>query len=69
MNKTVTIVSKITNSCIGQAVTVTNIVVFVKCEQWHKSSASNKEFLSETKQIFVFTCFEINEPIYKLFKT
>ena len=36
---TVLIASTIANSCVGQAVIVIIIVVSVKCEQWHKSSA------------------------------
>ena len=42
------IVSRITISCVGQAVIVIIIVIIivvsVKCEQCHKSSADNKEF-------------------------
>ena len=43
-NKIVKVVSRIANSCVGQAVIVIIIVVSVKCEQWHKSSENNKEF-------------------------
>ena len=38
------LVSRITNSCVEQAVTVIVSVVSVKCEQWHKSTENNKEF-------------------------
>ena len=67
VNKTIAVVSRTANTCIGQAVIVINIVVSVKCEQWHKSSANNKELLSEIKQIFVFTWFASNELISKRF--
>ena len=44
----VAVVSRITNSCVEQAVIVIIIVVSVKCEQWHTSSENNnnknKEF-------------------------
>ena len=50
-NKIVAIVSRIANSCVGQSVTIIIIVVSVKREYWHKSSAHNKEFLGETKHI------------------
>ena len=63
------VVSRIANSSVGQAVIVIIIVVSMKCEQWHRSNANNKEFLSETKQIFVFTWFAINELIFKRFET
>ena len=38
------VVSRITNSCVEQAVIVTIIVVLVNSEHWHKSSVNNKEF-------------------------
>ena len=63
MNKTIVVVSKITNSFVGQAVIFIIFVVSVKCEQWHKTSAKNKEFLSETNNIFGFTWFAINQLI------
>ena len=65
VNKIVAVVSKIANSCVGQAVMVIIIVVSVKCEQWHKSRVNNKEYLSETKHISVFTWLAINELIFK----
>ena len=40
----VTVVTRITNSCVEQAVIVIISVVSVKCEQWNKSSKNNKEF-------------------------
>ena len=52
---------------MGQAVIIIIIVVSVKCELWHKSSANNKEFLSEIKHIFDFIWFAINEIIFKNF--
>ena len=57
MKKTVAVVRRIANTCVEQAVVVIIIVVSVKCEQCHKSSANNKEFLSEIKHISVFTWF------------
>ena len=66
-NETVAVVSKISNSCVGQAVIVIIIVVFVKCKQWHKSSANNKEFLSETKHALVVSWFAIKGLISKRF--
>ena len=51
--KTVPVVIRIANSCVEQAVIFIIIVVSVKCEQWHKSSAENKDSLIETKQIFL----------------
>ena len=36
---------------VVQPVVVIFIVVSVKCEQWHKSSANSKESLSETKHL------------------
>ena len=49
MSKRVRVVNWIAYTCVGQAVLVIIIVVFVKCEQCHKSSANNKEYLSETE--------------------
>ena len=66
-NKTVAVVSGIVNSYVGQAVIVVIIVVSIKCEQSHKSGEHNKEFLSETKHMLVFTWFAINELIFKRF--
>ena len=66
-NKIVAVVSRIANSCVGQAVIFIIIVVSIKCEQWHKSSANNKEFLSEIKNIFIFTWFAIIELVFKRF--
>ena len=44
------VVSKIMNSCVRQAVIAIIIVVYkYKSEQWHISSANNKEFLSVIK--------------------
>ena len=58
--------SKITNSCVEQAVIVIISVVSVKCEQLHKSSENNKEFDWDKIQIG-FTWFAINKLIYKRF--
>ena len=50
------VVSKITNSCVRQAVIVRIIVVYVyKFKQWHTSSANKKESLIKTKTNIVFT--------------
>ena len=57
MNETVAVVSRISNSCVGQAVVVIIIVVSVKCEQWHKSNADNKLLLSEARRIFFIFFF------------
>ena len=38
------VVSKIANKCVEEAVIVIIIAVSIRCEQWHKSSAKNKEF-------------------------
>ena len=42
--ETVAVVSRITNSCVEQAVIVIICDASVKCERWHKSSEDNKEF-------------------------
>ena len=62
---TVAVASRIANSCVEQAVIVITIAVSVKCEQWHKSRANNKDLLNETKHVFVFTFTAINERIFK----
>ena len=62
-NETVAVVSRIANSCVAQVI----IVVSVNCQQRHKGSANSKEFLSETKHIFVFTWFSINQLIFNHF--
>ena len=54
VNKTVAAVSRIANTCVEQAVIVIIIIVSVKCKQWLKSSANNKEILSEIKQIYFY---------------
>ena len=66
-NKTVAVVSSAVNCYVGQAAIVIINIASVKCEQWHKSSANNKEYLSETWHIFVFIWFAINELISKSF--
>ena len=38
-----TVVSRISNSCVGQAVIVIISIVSVKCEQWHKSNENTKK--------------------------
>ena len=45
LKKIVAVVSKITNSCVAQAVIVIISVISVKCVQWHKSCENNKELL------------------------
>ena len=51
------VVHRITNSCVGQAVVIIIIVVYMyKFEQWHISSANNKDSLIETKTNFCFYC-------------
>ena len=67
MNKTVVVVNRITNSCVGQAVIALIIVVSVQYEQWRKSSEHNKQFLSEVKLIFASVWFAIKLKCRKLF--
>ena len=52
--------SRITNSCVEQAVIAIIGVVSVKREQWHKTRGTIKNLI-EIKHIFVFTWFAINE--------
>ena len=61
--------SRITNNCVEQALSVIISVVSVKCEQWHKSGERTIMNLTETKHIFVFTWFANNELIYNVFKS
>ena len=67
LKKTVAVVSRIANGCVGQPVIFIITVVSVKCEQRHKGSANIIEFLNKTKHIFVFTWTVINELIFKRF--
>ena len=51
------VVSKIVNSCVGEAVVVTIVAVSVNCKQGHKSSENNKEFnWKQTNVCFYFVC-------------
>ena len=61
-------VSWITNSCVGQAVIVKIIVVYVhKFEQCRKSSANDKDNLIKNKINIFFTWFAINGLICNRF--
>ena len=66
VNKTVAVVSKITNSCVGQAVIVIIVVYPLSVNSGTKVVRTIKRF-SETKHIFAFTEFAINELIFKRF--
>ena len=67
MNKTLVVVSRIANSCIGQAVIVTTIVVSVKVNNGTKVKRARKSFLMKLKYVFVLTWFAINVFIFKYF--
>ena len=54
-NKTIAVVSRIANSCVGQAVIVLIIIASVKCEQWHKSS-ENLKWKPFQKQGSILNC-------------
>ena len=59
--------SRITNSCVEEAVIAIISVVSVKYQQWHKSRERRIKNLTEIEHIFVFTWFAINELIFKRF--
>ena len=44
---------RITNCCVEEAVIIIVIFVSVKCEQWHKVSANNKEFNLNRTHLFL----------------
>ena len=53
----VAVVSRITNSCVEQPLSVIISVVSVNCEQWHKSRERTIKSLTETEHIcFYLVC-------------
>ena len=63
VNKTVAVAY----SCVEQAVIVIIIVVFVKFEQWHISSANNEDSLIKANTHICFSLVFNYELIYKRF--